>query len=216
MGKPGAQIVGCANLVFNRPTEERPKSTSTWRGRTHRPGSLQRQFVRSHPGEVDRERVHQVPHSQVLTLVEWTTRGCTKLHTPNRCLWTIIQPIGRIGTWMKIDAPESGVFPESCVQGPGWQRTHFKEDICSLVRLDYLQDQYFLVKAKTKCKDNNDIPFDTICDNSTKAMEVKKGTSSIHVIFVSMLGGLIIPAGILVNVLVFFCSQCHEEGSFFC
>ena len=118
---------------------------------------------------------------------------------------------------MKIDAPESGVFPESCVQGPGWQRTHFKEDICSLViRLDYLQEQYFLVKAKTKCKDNNDIPFDTICDNSTKAMEVKKGTSSIHVIVVSILSGLIIPAGILVNVLVCFCSQCHEEGSFFC
>ena len=81
MGKPGAQIVGCANLVFNRPTEERPKSTSTWRGRTHRPGSLQRQFVRSHPGEVDRERVHQVPHSQDLTLVKWTTRGCTKWTT---------------------------------------------------------------------------------------------------------------------------------------
>ena len=92
---------------------------------------------------------------------------------------------------------------------------HFKKDICSLViRLDYLQEQYFLVKAKTKCKDNNDIPFDTICDNSTKAMEVKKGTSSILVIFVSMLGGLIIPAGILVNVLVCFCSQCHQEGSF--
>ena len=116
---------------------------------------------------------------------------------------------------MKIDAPESGVFPESCVQGPGWQRTHFKEDICSLViRLDYLQEQYFLVKAKTKCKDNNDIPFDTICDNSTKAMEVKKGTSSILVIVVSVLGGLIILAGILVNVLVFFCSQSHKERSF--
>ena len=114
---------------------------------------------------------------------------------------------------MKIDAPESGVFPESCVQGPGWQRTHFKEDICSLViRLDYLQEQYFLVKAKTKCKDNNDIPFDTKCDNST--IKMKKGTSSILVIVVSVLGGLIILAGILVNVLVFFCGQCHKERFF--
>ena len=40
---------------------------------------------------------------------------------------------------------------------------------------------------------------------STKAIEMEKGTSSILVIVVSVLGGLIILAGILVNVLVFFC-----------
>ena len=73
--------------------------------------------------------------------------------------------------------------------------------------------QCFLVNAKTKCIDN-DIPFDTKCDNSTKAIEVKKVTSSILVIVVSVLGGQVILTGILVNVLVFFCRQCHKERSF--
>ena len=128
---------------------------------------------------------------------------------------------------------ESGIIPESCVEGPGWQGTldlRFSDGffilnwtalvkqakcvhgvICSLViRLDYMKDKYFLVKAKTK-RIGNDIPFDTKCDNSTKAIEIKKkGTSSILIRVVSVLGGLIIPAGILVNVLDFFCSQYHE------
>ena len=92
---------------------------------------------------------------------------------------------------------ESGIIPESCVEGPGWQGTldlRFSDGffilnwtalvkqakcvhgvICSLViRLDYMKDKYFLVKAKTK-RIGNDIPFDTKCDNSTKAIEIKKG-----------------------------------------
>ena len=87
MGKPGAQIVGCANLVFNRPTEERPKSTSTWRGRTHRPGSLQRQFVRTHPGEVDREGVHKVTHAQPLFMDNNPTNRKNWHLDEDRCSW---------------------------------------------------------------------------------------------------------------------------------
>ena len=103
MGKPGAQIVGCANLVFNRPTEERPKSTSTWRGRTHRPGSLQRQFVRSHfgpresapsstlprshPGEVDHERMHKVTHAKPLFMDNNPTNRKNWHLDKDRCSW---------------------------------------------------------------------------------------------------------------------------------
>ena len=47
---------------------------------------------------------------------------------------------------------------------------YVKKDICSLlIRLDYLEDQSFLVKAKTNCT-GNDIPFDTICDNLPKRL----------------------------------------------
>ena len=58
-----------------------------------------------------------------LTLVKWTDRGCTMFHTPNRCPWTTIQPTDLVCTWMEIDAPESGDFPDSCTNGPGWQGT---------------------------------------------------------------------------------------------
>ena len=68
-----------------------------------------------------------------LTLVKWTDRECTKFHTPNRCPWTTIQDNfhpsyiqpgpDRVCTWMEIDAPESGDFPASCTNGPGWQGT---------------------------------------------------------------------------------------------
>ena len=92
-----------------------------------------------------------------LTLVKWTDRECTMFHTPNRCPWTTIQPTDLVCTWMEIDAAESGDFPASCTNGPGWQGT-----------LDLsFSDGFYFLNWTTLVKQPKCVFGVTLTDNST-------------------------------------------------